>query len=159
MTVRAVWNGVVLAESDDTVVVDGNHYFPESALRQEYFTPSPTKSLCPWKGIASYYSVTVYGATNADAAWTYRHPLPSARKLKNGSRSPTTSKSLHTDQPAASAFERLLLPSPVPLLDRCRVEAPVWREIAPDHQVACQRADELTLTSGDLVDHRCAAMS
>ena len=83
MMMRAVWNGVVLAESDDTVVVDGNRYFPASALRREYFTPSSTKSLCPWKGIASYCSVTVNGATNADAAWTYRHPLPPARKLKN----------------------------------------------------------------------------
>jgi uncharacterized protein (DUF427 family) len=83
MTVRAVWNGAVLAESADTVVVDGNHYFSESALQQEYFTPSSTKSLCPWKGIATYYSVTVNGATNADAAWTYRHPLPPARKIKD----------------------------------------------------------------------------
>ena len=82
MMMRAVWNGVVLAESDDTVVVDGNHYFPASALRPEYFTPSSTKSLCPWKGIASYYSVKVNDATNADAAWSYRHPLPPARKIR-----------------------------------------------------------------------------
>jgi uncharacterized protein (DUF427 family) len=83
MMMRAVWNGVVLAESDDTVVVDGNCYFPASALRQEYFALSSTKSLCPWKGIASYYCVTVNDATNADAAWFYRHPLPLARKLKD----------------------------------------------------------------------------
>jgi uncharacterized protein (DUF427 family) len=83
MMVRAVWNGVVLAESVDTVVVDGNHYFPASALRQQYLTPSSTKSLCPWKGIASYYSVTVNGATTVDAAWSYRYPLPLARKIKN----------------------------------------------------------------------------
>jgi uncharacterized protein (DUF427 family) len=83
MMVRAVWNGVVLAESDDTVVVDGNHYFPDSALRREYLTPSSTRSLCPWKGIASYCSVTVNGATNVDAVWSYRHPLPLARKIKN----------------------------------------------------------------------------
>ncbi|GAB2614615.1 DUF427 domain-containing protein [Kribbella endophytica] len=81
--VRAVWKGVVLAESDDTVVVEGNHYFPDSSLRPEHFTPSSTKSLCPWKGIASYYVVTVNGATNADAAWFYPHPLPLARKVKN----------------------------------------------------------------------------
>lgn len=83
MLMRAVWNGVVLAESDETVVVDGNHYFPDSALQQEYFAPSATKSLCPWKGIATYYSVTANGATNAVAAWSYRHPLPLARKIKD----------------------------------------------------------------------------
>jgi uncharacterized protein (DUF427 family) len=83
MTVRAVWNGVVLAESNDTVIVDGNHYFPASAVRRECFTRSSTRSFCPWKGIASYYLVTVSGATNVDSAWSYRHPLPLARKLKN----------------------------------------------------------------------------
>jgi uncharacterized protein (DUF427 family) len=81
--VRAVWNGAVLAESDDTVVVDGNHYFPDSSLRPEYFTPSSTKALCPWKGIASYYGITVNGASKADAAWFYRHPLPPAWKVKH----------------------------------------------------------------------------
>ncbi len=81
--VRAVWKGEVLAESDDTLVVDGNHYFPDSSLRPEHFKPSSTKSLCPWKGIASYYDVTVNGATNTDAAWFYSHPSPLARKVKN----------------------------------------------------------------------------
>lgn len=76
MMVRAVRNGVVVAGSEDTVVVDGNHYFPHAALRQEYFPPSSTKMLCPWKGIASYYCVMVNGAPNADAAQPYRHPLP-----------------------------------------------------------------------------------
>jgi uncharacterized protein (DUF427 family) len=83
MTVRAVWNGAVLAESDDTVVVKGNHYFPPQSLRWEYFTDSRSRSLCPWKGIASYYTVTVDGRTNPDAAWYYPRPSPFARKLKN----------------------------------------------------------------------------
>jgi uncharacterized protein (DUF427 family) len=83
MLVRAVWNGVVLAESEDTIVVEGNHYFPDAALRREYFTPSASKSLCPWKGIASYYSITVNGATNPNAGWYYPHPSPLARKIKN----------------------------------------------------------------------------
>jgi uncharacterized protein (DUF427 family) len=82
MTVRAVWNGAVLAESDDTVVVEGNHYFPVESLRREYFTASRTHTVCPWKGIASYYAVTVDGVTNPAAAWFYPHPTPLARKVK-----------------------------------------------------------------------------
>jgi uncharacterized protein (DUF427 family) len=83
MSVRAVWNGAVLAESDNTIVVEGNHYFPPESLKQEYFTKGSMKSLCPWKGIASYYSITVDGVTNPGAAWSYRHPSPLARKVKN----------------------------------------------------------------------------
>ncbi len=83
MSVRAVWNGTVVAESDDTVVVEGNHYFPEESLRNEYFTQSSHRSVCPWKGMASYYNLTVDGVINPDAAWQYRHPSPLARKIKN----------------------------------------------------------------------------
>jgi len=83
MPVQAIWNGVVLAESDSTVVVEGNQYFPDDSLRREYFTPSSKKTLCLWKGVASYYSITVNGATISDAAWSYRHPSPLARKVKN----------------------------------------------------------------------------
>jgi uncharacterized protein (DUF427 family) len=83
MRVRAVWNGAVLAESDDTVVVEGNHYFPPESLRRQYFTASTAHSICPWKGVASYYTVTVGGLSNPDAAWFYPHPSPLARKIKN----------------------------------------------------------------------------
>ncbi|GAA1558231.1 DUF427 domain-containing protein [Kribbella sancticallisti] len=83
MTVRAVWNDAVLAESDDTIVVEDNHYFPAESLRREHFSPSSTKTLCPWKGLASHYSITVDEATNPDAAWYYPHPSPLARKIKN----------------------------------------------------------------------------
>lgn len=83
MTVRAVWNGVVLAESDDTVMVEGNHYFPPDSVHREYFTRTRLHSLCPWKGVASYYTVTVDGARYKNAAWFYPHPFPLARKLKN----------------------------------------------------------------------------
>ena len=83
MSVQAVWNGAVLAESDDTIVVEGNHYFPPDSVSREYFHPSSSKTLCFWKGIASYYSITVNGATNPDAAWYYRHPSPLARRIKN----------------------------------------------------------------------------
>jgi uncharacterized protein (DUF427 family) len=83
MKMQAVWNDTVVAESDQTIVVEGNHYFPEDSLRPEYFIPSTSTTICPWKGIASYYHVTVTGQTNRDAAWQYRHPLPLARKVKN----------------------------------------------------------------------------
>jgi uncharacterized protein (DUF427 family) len=83
MRVRAVWNGTVLAESDDTVVVEGNHYFPPESLRRQYVPASRTHSVCPWKGVASYYTITVGGLRNPDAAWFYAHPSPLARKIKN----------------------------------------------------------------------------
>lgn len=83
MVVRAVWNGVVLAEAPRTVRLEGNHYFPPDSLRREYFVDSPTRTLCPWKGMASYYTVVTDGDTNPDAAWFYPHPNPIARRIKN----------------------------------------------------------------------------
>lgn len=82
MTVKAIWNGTVVAESDDTVVVEGNHYFPRESLVEEHFIPSDTRTVCPWKGLASYYTISVHGAANPDAAWEYPHPSPLARKVK-----------------------------------------------------------------------------
>jgi uncharacterized protein (DUF427 family) len=79
---KAVWNGVVVAESDDTVVVEGNHYFPESALRRELFEPSQTHTDCPWKGTASYLSLRANGSVNPDAAWYYPDPKPAASQIK-----------------------------------------------------------------------------
>ncbi|OLB63869.1 MAG: hypothetical protein AUI10_13560 [Actinobacteria bacterium 13_2_20CM_2_72_6] len=81
MTVRAIWNGEVIAESDDTVVVEGNHYFPAEAVRREYLSDSDTHTVCPWKGTASYYSITVDGQRNADAAWYYPSPRPAAEEI------------------------------------------------------------------------------
>ena len=75
---RAIWNGTVLAESDDTVVVEGNHYFPAMALRHDLVRPSDTHTVCPWKGVASYYSVEVDGKVNQDAVWYYPDPKPKA---------------------------------------------------------------------------------
>ena len=80
---KATWNGAVIAESDDTVVVEGNHYFPADAIRREYVTPSDTHSVCPWKGTASYYSLTVNGKTNPDAAWFYPEPKTAAKEIKD----------------------------------------------------------------------------
>lgn len=79
----ALWNGAVLAESDATVNLEGNHYFPADSLSREYFVKSGRKSVCPWKGLASYYTIEVDGERNDGAAWTYRHPSPLARKIKD----------------------------------------------------------------------------
>lgn len=83
MTARASWNGVVLAESDETIIVEGNHYFPPSSIRREYFTESATTSRCPWKGLASYYSVVAGDSTNDDAAWFYPAPLAAAQEIRD----------------------------------------------------------------------------
>ena len=80
---RAVWNGTVIAQSDDTVVVEGNHYFPPSSLSIEYFTPSDAHSVCPWKGMASYYDVTVDGLVASVAAWYYPNPKPAAGDIRD----------------------------------------------------------------------------
>lgn len=79
---RAVWNNTVLAESDDTVIVEGNHYFPPDSIRQEHFRPSATQTSCPWKGEASYYDVAVDGEVNKDAAWYYPEPKDAAKEIK-----------------------------------------------------------------------------
>jgi thioredoxin len=79
--VRAHWNGMVIAESDDTVVIDGNHYFPADAVDQAVLVPSSTTTVCPWKGRASYYSVVVDGTVNRDAAWYYPTPSTAASAI------------------------------------------------------------------------------
>ncbi len=78
---RAVWNDAVVAESDDTVVVEGNHYFPRESLREEFFLGSAHHSACPWKGEASYLTLEVGGKQNRDAAWFYPAPYPAARQI------------------------------------------------------------------------------
>jgi uncharacterized protein (DUF427 family) len=80
---RATWNGTVIAESDDTVVVERNHYFPRESLVEEHFVPSDHSSVCPWKGKASYLSVLVDGQTNPDAAWYYPEPKVAAAEIKD----------------------------------------------------------------------------
>lgn len=78
---KAVWNNVVIAESDQTIVVEGNHYFPPDAVKREYLRDSGTHTTCPWKGLASYYSVEANGQTARDAAWYYPTPKDSARQI------------------------------------------------------------------------------
>jgi len=77
---KAVWNGHVLAESDQTIRIEGNHYFPPDSINRELFTSSETHTICPWKGEASYYNVVVDGETNDDAAWYYPEPKDGANK-------------------------------------------------------------------------------
>lgn len=79
---KAMWNGVVVADSDATVVVDGNHYFPADAIVQEHFEPSPHTSVCGWKGTANYYSILVDGKRNENAAWVYAEPKPAAAEIR-----------------------------------------------------------------------------
>ena len=80
---KAGWNGATLAQSDRTIVVEGNHYFPPEAVNRELFQRSETHTICPWKGEASYYSVAVDGRTNRDAAWFYPSPKPAAAEIKD----------------------------------------------------------------------------
>jgi uncharacterized protein (DUF427 family) len=79
---KATWKGAVLAESDDTVVVEGNHYFPADSIKREHFRESATHTTCPWKGVASYYDVVAGNDVNADAAWYYPEPKEAAKEIK-----------------------------------------------------------------------------
>jgi uncharacterized protein (DUF427 family) len=81
--VKAVWNDTVVAQSDRTVVVEGNHYFPASDVKSEYLQPSDSHTVCPWKGTASYYTLEIEGVQNADAAWYYPEPKPAATRVKD----------------------------------------------------------------------------
>lgn len=80
---KATWKGEVIAESDDTVVVEGNHYFPAESINKEYFRESETHTVCGWKGTASYYDVVVGGDVNSDAAWFYPEPKEAAKEIKD----------------------------------------------------------------------------
>ncbi|HSL58487.1 MAG TPA: DUF427 domain-containing protein [Acidimicrobiales bacterium] len=81
MTVTASWNGEVIAESDDTVVVEGNHYFPRASVRSDALRPIDRTSVCPWKGTATYFDVVAGGAENPGAAWTYATPKEAAAEI------------------------------------------------------------------------------
>lgn len=78
---KAIWNDAVIAESDETIVVEGNHYFPREAVKTEFLQPSSTHTICPWKGQASYYDVVVNRQTNKDAAWYYPEPKEAAAEI------------------------------------------------------------------------------
>ena len=80
---RAIWNDTVLAESDQTEIVEGNHYFPPGSVNQQYFQKSETHTTCPWKGVASYYTIVVNGQVNKDAAWYYPEPKAAAKNIKD----------------------------------------------------------------------------
>ena len=80
---KAIWNDTVIAESDNTEMVEGNHYFPADSIKNEYFKKSTNTTVCGWKGTANYYDVVVNGETNAGAAWYYADPKPQAAKIKD----------------------------------------------------------------------------
>jgi uncharacterized protein (DUF427 family) len=80
--VKAIWNDKVLAESDETIIVEGNHYFPPQAINEEYFQESNSHTVCPWKGTASYYDVVVNGDVNRNAAWYYPSASPAAKNIE-----------------------------------------------------------------------------
>jgi uncharacterized protein (DUF427 family) len=80
---KATWKGATLADSDRTVIVEGNHYFPPDSMHSDFFRPSETHSVCPWKGTASYYDVEVNGEKNPDAAWYYPDPKPAAAQIRD----------------------------------------------------------------------------
>ena len=80
---KAIWNNKVIAESNDTIVVEGNHYFPPSSVSREYFRANDTHTTCPWKGEASYYTLDVDGELNEGAAWYYPHPSDAASQIKD----------------------------------------------------------------------------
>jgi uncharacterized protein (DUF427 family) len=79
---RATWNGALIAESDQTIVVENNHYFPPGSVKKEFLAPSETHTTCGWKGVASYYSLEVGGQENKDAAWYYPDPKDAAKNIK-----------------------------------------------------------------------------
>jgi uncharacterized protein (DUF427 family) len=79
---KAIWNNEIIAESNDTIVVEGNHYFPSSSVNATLLRPSETHTTCPWKGVASYYSIEVNGQINKDAAWYYATPKDAAKQIK-----------------------------------------------------------------------------
>lgn len=80
---KAIWNGKIIAESTDTVQIEGNHYFPADSVNKDYLKPSDTKTSCFWKGKASYHHIEVNGKINPDAAWYYEHPKEAAAIIKN----------------------------------------------------------------------------
>ena len=80
---KAIWEDTVVAESSQTIIVEGNHYFPPDSIKTEGFGPSDTHSTCPWKGVASYYHIKVGARVNADAAWCYPDPKDAAKSIKN----------------------------------------------------------------------------
>lgn len=80
---KAIWNNTVIAESDDTVVIENNHYFPAESIKKEFFKASETHSTCPWKGVASYYTLEVDGKENTDAAWYYPEVSELAKGIKD----------------------------------------------------------------------------
>lgn len=80
---KAIWNEQIIAESDNTIVIEGNHYFPPKSIKEQYFTEISKTTICPWKGTANYYNIEVDGKVNEAAAWTYHQPKEAASEIKD----------------------------------------------------------------------------
>ena len=80
---KAIWNGKIIAESNNTIIIENNHYFPQDSVNKEYLKNNETHTVCPWKGKASYYDIVVDGKTNANAAWYYPEPKQMAKDIMN----------------------------------------------------------------------------
>lgn len=80
---KAIWKNNIVAESDDTIIIEGNHYFPPDAINSKFFKPTDTRTVCPWKGEASYFTLHADGQESKDAAWTYKTPKEMASQIKN----------------------------------------------------------------------------
>jgi uncharacterized protein (DUF427 family) len=81
--IRATWNGALLAEAEETQIVEGNHYFPPESVKHDFLSVTPTKTSCPWKGEATYYTISVAAETNVDAAWSYPDPKPEVTRIRD----------------------------------------------------------------------------
>ncbi len=79
---KAIWNAQIIAESDNTIAIEGNHYFPPESINKDFFKESTMHTNCPWKGLASYYHIEVDGKTNNDAAWHYPEPKEAAKEIR-----------------------------------------------------------------------------
>ena len=121
--IRATWNGTVIAESDQTVVLEGNHYFPPESVNSECLRDSSTHSRCPWKGLASYHTIVVDGRQNRDAAWYYPDPSPAAEEIRGriafwrGVKIEEVGEDGVVRKPARRSLAPELLQRPVPLGD------------------------------------------
>lgn len=82
MHMKAIWNGEVIAESNDTIIIEGNHYFPPTSIKEDFFKETATHTTCPWKGVASYYNIEVNGELNKDGAWYYPEVSSLAKGIK-----------------------------------------------------------------------------
>lgn len=140
LMIRALWNGTVIAESDDTVVVEGNHYFPLSDVHQQVLVASTTTTTCPWKGQANYYSLEVDGQVNSDAAWYYPHPSAAASSVEGRI---AFWKGVQIEDATGDKHRR-------PILDHFRRSTPDEGPVAPERVIDADEASFPSVTAGSV---------